>query len=477
MNVKIVICANNVASLVATRELLKEGHSVTIVSPSAAPGGFFKGYEFCGTRLDIGMVFVEFDSFNQDTTASLMDYNPRRKNDSGRFVSKIRQYFDELGVEMDEVSTPRMFFDRAYHTDFLMANRLGSLHDLKEPEKQSVLQEVRQIIDDPKLKQYHASRKSEDAIFTQESVETVSLANHGRTFHDKFMEPFSLKLTNLPTSQFLGLYHRVLWLPLFYPETIRAALETQSDVLQPTALHCSKEGSVKALVDRVVSQIEKDQNLQTIVATPSQIDFNDQGGKVQTDSGHTLEFDRLIWCVDTYKFLSICKNTPSSEPPVFNKRDYTKGSLLVGLVAIEAAKVREFFSTVYVPEPSIEAYRLTQHLTADDTHKIFSIEYNADYLEDRGYKDEQSYKALILKNLKQLNIVDQPSAVTHVEALVLRNAFLVPTPENYSIFQDHEASLQAFKPFLLPMGPSAGFTMTSLNDQIVQGLRAPRAFT
>ena len=468
----VVICGNNVASLVAARKLLNQGHSVTILSPSAAPGGFFKGYEFCGARVDIGMVLVEFDTLNRDANASLTGYSPSRKNDSGRFVSIIRQYFDELGVQVNEVSTPKMFFDGAYHEDFLMANRLGSLDHLKESEKQNVLQEVCEIMDDPKLKQYHASRKSEEPLFTQESVEAISLANHGQTFHEKFMEPFSLKLTNLPTSKFLGHYHRVLWLPLFYPETIREALETQSDVLKPTAFHCPKAGSVKVLVDRIVNQIEAHPTLQTIVATPSQIDFNKDGGKVQTDTGDTLEFDKLIWSVDTYKFLNICKTTPSGEPPEFNKKDYTKGSLVVGFAAIEAAQVRESFSTLYVPDPSIEAYRLTQHLSADDSHRILSIEYNADFLEDRGYKDKLSYKDLILQNLQQLDIVNQPSAVTEVEALVLKNAFLVPTPENFGIFRDHEASLQAFEPCLIPMGPSAGFTMTSLNDQIVQGLRA-----
>jgi len=468
----VVICGNNVASLVAARKLLNQGHSVTILSPSAAPGGFFKGYEFCGARVDIGMVLVEFDTFNLDANASLTGYSPSRKNDSGRFVSIIRQYFDELGVQVNEVSTPKMFFDGAYHEDFLMANRLGSLDHLKESEKQNVLQEVCEIMGDPKLKQYHASRKSEEPLFTQESVEAVSLANHGQTFHEKFMEPFSLKLTNLPTSKFLGHYHRVLWLPLFYPETIREALETQSDVLKPTVFHCPKAGSLKVLVDQVVNQIEANPNLQTIVATPSQIDFNKHGGKVQTDTGDTVEFDKLIWSVDTYKFLKICKTTPSGEPPEFNKKDYTKGSLVVGLVAIEADQVRESFSTLYVPDPSIEAYRLTQHLSANDSQKIFSIEYNADFLEDRGHKDKLSYKDLILQNLQQLDIVNQPSVVTEVECLVLKKAFLVPTPENYGIFRDHEASLQAFEPCLIPMGPSAGFTMTSLNDQIVQGLRA-----
>ncbi len=119
----VVICGNNVASLVAARKLLNQGHSVTMVSPSAAPGGFFKGYEFRGARVDIGMVLVELDSFNLDANATLTGYSLSRKNDSGRFVSIIRQYFDELGVQVNEVSTPKMFFDGAFG---------GIYHDLSQ---------------------------------------------------------------------------------------------------------------------------------------------------------------------------------------------------------------------------------------------------------------------------------------------------------------------------------------------------------
>lgn len=69
-DMNVVICGNNVASPVAARKLLYQGHSVTIVSSSAAPGGFFKGYDLCGARVDIGMVLVELDSFNLDTSHS-----------------------------------------------------------------------------------------------------------------------------------------------------------------------------------------------------------------------------------------------------------------------------------------------------------------------------------------------------------------------------------------------------------------------
>lgn len=70
-----------------------------------------------------GMVLLELDSLNLDANATLTGYSPRRKNDSGRLVSIIRQYFNELAVRVNEVSKPKMFFDGAFG---------GIYHDLSQ---------------------------------------------------------------------------------------------------------------------------------------------------------------------------------------------------------------------------------------------------------------------------------------------------------------------------------------------------------
>ena len=97
----------------------------------------------------------------------------------------------------------------------------------------------------------HSSRKTSDSGFASLDFEQASIANHGYTFHDTFIEPFCRKVTGLDTSVLSALYHRLAWAPLFYPETLLDALRGVPTSLPATTFSYPASGSLASMVHAI----------------------------------------------------------------------------------------------------------------------------------------------------------------------------------------------------------------------------------
>ena len=81
----VIVVGNSVAAMIASLTLAEGGWRVMLVTPSRRFGGHFGGIPVGDVIFDAGMVLLEFTSFNAAQEADLRTYDPRRRNDVGRF--------------------------------------------------------------------------------------------------------------------------------------------------------------------------------------------------------------------------------------------------------------------------------------------------------------------------------------------------------------------------------------------------------
>ena len=88
--------------------------------------------------------------------------------------------------------------------------------------KKKIYQEIKGInVKSLKRNKLHSSQKRYSQKFLSKSLNDISIYNHGKTFHQNFIEIFCKKTLYCSTKDVLARFHRVCWLPLYYPETIR----------------------------------------------------------------------------------------------------------------------------------------------------------------------------------------------------------------------------------------------------------------
>jgi len=227
-----VLIGNALSVMVAATSLAKKGAEVVIINGSLNWGGHFSTVSCDGVTYDAGMVLHEFTSYNvQQGEENLQTYDPANRNDAGRFCNTVRRYVNQYQAVHD-ITALKMYVDGKCYDDMLIANSISSLQNL--PFADTVKQELHHLLESKSISSLHASNKLLNSEFKRISYESASLANHGYTFHARLIEPFCKKLLNVGANDVIALYHRVPWLPLFYPETLLSYLQGVPQELPPT---------------------------------------------------------------------------------------------------------------------------------------------------------------------------------------------------------------------------------------------------
>lgn len=159
------------------------------VDGKAVISSHFRPVERNGMKWDAGMILYEFDAL--------------REPEKTRFP-QIGDYLRGLGVEFNEVC-PQMLWCGHIVPDLYIANRLTA-----------VPQGWQSSVEMP-VPRSHNKARWPDTL----SLRAQSLISHGKEFHEAFIEPMCEKIAGIPSAEVVARYHRALWLPLYWPQTLR----------------------------------------------------------------------------------------------------------------------------------------------------------------------------------------------------------------------------------------------------------------
>ena len=186
----------------------------------------------------------------------------------------------------------------------------------------------------------HARQKVNGTAYDTLDYATASIANHGKTMHEKLIAPYLLKAQGVTADKMLGRYHRVAWLPLFYPETLLQSYQGKPVSLAPTKFHYPKLSSVGAIVTKVKQELLAHKNIHYVTQAVQQVTKTETGWDVRC-AECDLHATDLVW---TYQPSQLLKCLGLQPTPV----QETKSAIAVSFFRIKKADIRNVYTLLNV---------------------------------------------------------------------------------------------------------------------------------
>jgi hypothetical protein len=471
----LALVGNTLSVLVGATERARRGLPTLVVNPGGPWGAYFGGVQADNRRWDAGMVMYEFTSFRQpETPPALSSYDPLIRNDIGRFCGVVHDYVARHQPTRD-IEPPQMWIDGQVLPDLLLANGLDALRQL--PCAQAARAELRESIASALASPWHAGRKNDWPAKGQRSAgderlldaDTVSRLNHGRVLHEAVFDRFAHQVMDRDASHLAALYHRIPWLPLYWPDTLLAWLEGRPQPLPPTVFSHPRGASVADLCATLAARLVKEPLVTLRQEKLSRIGRSDAGFMLELAQGETVHATRLAWGQTPHQGLLACGNTAAAPPE-------ERLPLLLGFLRLPRAAMLHDFSVLHVIGEASGVYRVN-HVShcadeLDGTDVRLVVEAHPERFARRHgdcASDEDATRALIA-DLAGLGLL-KAGTVPHFAKLIrMAGALPLPTPDGLAAYAADRHRLVEHLPGLETIGPSAGPFATSLSDQIVQGL-------
>jgi monoamine oxidase len=463
MNTKTtIIVGNALAGMVSALELARSGKQVTLVNSGGPLGGYFAGLEIDGVMFDAGLVKFELDGYlAQVNTANLSSYDPKRRNDIGRFLNIVHDWALQYQA-LHQFDMPKMWIDNKAYDDVVLANAYHSFSQL--PFAQDSIAELQ--TSKPTM-EIHAREKSVGEAYHTLDYATASLANHGKTMHEKIIAPYLLKAQGVSADQVLARYHRVTWLPLFYPETLLDSFQGKAVALQPTVFHYPKQGGVGSIVKQVKQQVLAHPNITYIQQAVKKVEKSGDIWSVQL-ADTKLSATHLAWTGAPAQLLKAM----GLEPTVVQE---IKSPIAVLFLRIKKVDIRHVYTLLHVLDLDKCIYRITnQTACADNTLDDMNIvvEFNQDYFK-KCYGEASDDQFIIDKLLAELADMQMIAANTQPLIATIKRipgGFLVPDAAARDAWEQDQNTVIKTAPDIALLAMSSGFFATSLNDQVIQGM-------
>jgi hypothetical protein len=452
-----LIYGSGLSALVLAERLGSAGRRVMLVNPEKHWGGIFRGLKFDGDLFDAGMTNFEFDLFGE-ASHDILNYDPDRKQDVGRYVHFVRQYLSRF-VEVAPLPTPSMQFAGHVLEDMVISNRFEVLSVLPAHIRDAIRNELTEIVSRPNP--LHPRTKNDsDSLLAVTSFEKVSLANHGPTFHGLFIEPMFRKILGIPTAEIEGIFHRNGWAPLFYPESLLSQFSPSPQCLKPTIFSYPRDIHFGAFIERIEHAVRGMANVK-VVDSAKNVALDLQRSSMRIDDVE-FSFSNLAWGAQLSVLLGI-----SGEGQSLGRR----ASLDLFFLKVRDCGVKNRFGVLVDPEESSPFYRVTnQSMCFGEPcaeHKII-LECNSSNFQSSSY-ESQDVNVAMNTALQKYGI--DPIAVTSVHHRTFKGALAIPSSASMAQFNGLRDRIAHELPKVELIGASSGYVSVTLNDHIIQALK------
>lgn len=454
-----IIVGNALAGMVSALELAKQGKTVTLINPGGPLGGYFAGVEIDGEMFDAGLVKFELDGYLSQQH-QLSSYNPKLRNDVGRFMNVVHAWALQY-APLHQFDMPKMWLQNKVYDDVVLSNSYHSFSQL--PFAQASIKELQTI---PSA-DIHAREKANGVRYHTLDYLTASLANHGKSMHEHIIAPYLMKAHGVTADKMLARYHRVAWLPLFYPETLLTSFNGKPVSLKPTVFHYPKQGAIGGICKQVKQQLFSHPNISYVQQPVQSVTRTTTGWRLQLTEA-CVDGANLVWTGAPSVLLKALGKTPTVAHEI-------KSPLAVLFLRIKKTDIRNIYTLLHVLDMDKCAYRITNQTACADNHEDdmnIVVEFNQDYFKHL-YGETESDSQIITKLLAELeamNMVAKNSMPLIATIKRIPGGFLVPDAAARDAWEHDQQTLVAEHPDIALLAMSSGFFATSLNDQVIQGL-------
>lgn len=454
-----VIVGGSVAALVAADALGAEGRPVRLLLPARGVGGGFAPIRRHGRTLELGVRLLELGFEGVGEPPPLADYRPGVGAHRPWAGTVDRWVRDLAGDALREVAAPEMVVDGRRVPDLLFSVDLtGLAASLPDDLRRTMLEEARAcraaLGDDAGLL---APRHG--AWLRLATLEEASVAQHGAAFHRRYVAALADKVLAGGAGAVAATLRRKAWAPLFHPRTLEQALMGGPIDFRPTRPMHVVDPVAGGLVDRLLARIA---TRPTVSATTA----GDLTGIVAAPGGDTLLAfaDRppvrarrpLIACGADVLFAAA--GVPFAAPRVRTVLAWLEAD------AADVAGVPDLAHILDAENPVLRVTRGGRAATPD--RALLTVELRHDLPEDAA-----AWSAA--DGLRRAGLVEGDVALD-VVAVAARRTFAVPSLALEPAHARARDRLDALGIDLVLAAGALSPVADTLNDQLVQGLRAAR---
>lgn len=253
-----VVVGGSIAALVAADALARAGRRVRLLLPERGVGAGFAPLRVDGCVLELGVRLLELGYEDDDAPVPpLADYAP---GVSGHrpYVRLISEYVRGLvGDRLVAAPRPTMVLGGREVDDLLFTVDLSSLPEILDTDDRAAM--AHEAADAVRAAGPAGVLAEGPARLETMSLGEASLTNHGRRFHERFVAALCDKVLPGGAGAVLASLRRKVWAPLFFPETLRRALEGRDTGFHPhRPFHTVAPEGCGAVVDALVDRLEAD---------------------------------------------------------------------------------------------------------------------------------------------------------------------------------------------------------------------------
>ena len=462
----VILAGNYLTTLVAAVGIAQSGKRVCVVNPTPNWGGHFTKLTVAGIVFDPGAVSHEFTTFNDEGARDALSYDSRRRSDVGRFVRLIED-FTRSQVDLVQMPQPQTVYGGELLPDIVMSNRFDVL---RHPVLEGRVRAEQELISRLGERELHPRHKKTSQLFLERSYYDASVSNHGATLHAAIFEPMFYKMSGVSTTRLIALYHRIAWLPLYYPETLRSQFGNSPQCLQDTYFCYPRAGYIGAFGEALVSRMQEAGA--TIVRDAIAVLEDNPGTRaIVLKNSHRLEAPRMAWSLPHDQLVA---DATGGTP-----HNFERWSVTLVFATISRRHLLRSFSVLYTPDDRILFYRAcnqTDNAGMEEDPVRVVIEINPDYARAQGFEDQDRMVARVRTDVASLGIVSDPLHLEVVGTRTLKNAVLLPSQENWQLLErERDTLLDRYPNVAFTRNVEAFFTDT-LNDQIIKGLKLAEQF-
>ena len=421
------------------------------------------------------MVMYEFTSFRRPSEPpALASYDPLVRNDIGRFCGVVHDYVARHQPTRD-VQAPQLWIDGQVLPDLLLANGLAALTEL--PCASAARNELRVRVEAMRHSPWHASQKNDwpaqggrgahdEGLL---DLDTVSRINHGEVLHDAVFGRFARQVMGRDAGHLAALYHRIPWLPLYWPETLLASLEGRPQALPATVFSYPVSSSVAGLCATLASRLASDPLITVRQEKVARAAPGAKGFTLELEHGERVQAARLAWAQTPQQGLQACGVFAPAPPE-------QRLPLLMAFLRLPREALCRSFSVMHVIGESSGVYRIN-HVSdcagepEGDEVRLVVEAHPERFAQRHGdcADDERASRAFVA-DLAGLGLVKDGTVLLGARLIRMTGALPLPTEAGLVAYDTDRRHLLECLPGVEAIGNSAGPFATSLSDQIVQGL-------
>lgn len=446
MRYDVIIIGSQPAACVAAEACVQKGMQVYWSKGPKKAGGIFRGIQIENKIWDAGMNLLELSTFSTAyPKQDLKTYDAEKRYDAVRFIPELLKFF-ESKLQLHKVALPQMHMHQQLYPDFLISNQTECIRSIDSEIRHKIIQELIPLTDHNPL---HASLKNTSLDFELLNYQEIAYANHGATFHSLYIQPWLEAICGNVSERIPGRYHRQIWAPLWYPETLIKLMRGEHVEMPETCFHYPLGERFGAWLERLEHSLFHHPKIHISLEHFEEIHREKEYWTIHRGADE-IEGNYLFYCDDL---------NPLSATPAHIERGK------IGFIAFEITHPEFDFSVINFVQAEYGIFRITNqtHLMGNNDPEVH--QYMAEFGCDKPAEVEQ-----IIILLTSLGLIRHSDQYRQVQLIPPVPAFPLPTFQNLELFRNLQQEILERFPGIQLGGSAGSLTSISLNEQIIQGL-------